>query len=220
MSDKHDIAQKLRKKAAAATAKAFWKKSVVRKLEEEVMWNDRLEEALAWDRVWELEDIAEEHALALQHATDAAETVRATGDDLLARGCELSQEMRDEEWAVQEDEARAAQNARASIKMVEDARKVASECEREVKRCARLLEVAEAAYDAADRVAARLEYNADCAVATWLAVLDAQGVTPLPVMTSVGVVEWGGVSSCDDDDDQEVRTHKPEFIVSFCFCVG
>ena len=162
MFNKHEIAKQRRKDAVAATVKALWKNSLVRKLKDN-LWDEKLAAALAWDRVVELEEVTQGDALALQHASDAAETVSATGDDLFARGCELSHDLQDKEWDLQEKKARAAEKARASSKLAQDARKVAEECDGEVKTCAKLLKVAQAAYVVADRVATRLNDEAAAA---------------------------------------------------------
>ena len=211
-----DVHKQLIRAAAAANRKAYRRFKTLDRLLS-TLADEAFSELKAKTRVSVLETAAEESDIALQQALYDAKMVLAGNADVVARGGTVSYEMEDAELEAQQRTARAARNVRASHKMVQDARRVVEECHEQVEISSKIARKCEAAYLATQRVATHLKDKADRVGETLRAVPEGWGVAPLPVATRVGVVEEGGVSSCDHE---QVHPYTRVSIVSLGFCAG
>ena len=210
-----DVHKQLIRAAATADRKVYRRFKTLDRLLS-TLANEAFSELKAKTRVSVLETAAEESDIALQQALYDVKMVLAENADVVARGGTVSYEMEDAELEAHQRTAQAARGARASRKMVQDALRVVKECHEQVEISSKIARKCEAAYLAAQRVATHLRDNADRVGETLRAVPEGRGVAPLRVATLVGMVEGGGVSSCDGE---QVHTYTPVCIVSFCFCV-
>lgn len=211
-----DVHKQLERAAAAADRKVYRRFKTLDGLLS-TLADEAFSEVKAKTRVSVLETAAEESDIALQQALYDAKMVLAGNADVVARGGTVSYDMEDAELETHQRTARAARDARASLKMVQDARRVVEECHEQVEISSRIARKCEVAYLAAQRVATHLKDKADRVGETLRAVPEGRGVAPLPVATRVGVVEGGRVSSCDNE---QVHTYTRVCIVLVCFCVG
>lgn len=191
--DKGQVDDKMERRARVFAAKLRKRAATVRRLTH-LLRGEQVEADTAWERVFVAQEKADESHAAFQRARDATKALFAAGDDLLARGDELTMEMEMKEWDSQEMEAQAQEKAKASSELAKEARRVAKQHDGEVAHTESILQKVEAHYASAQRVAALYEQK--------------------PSRNGDRVAE--GVSSCGDD---QVHTNAC-VLFRFLFCVG
>lgn len=190
--NKGQVDDEMERRARVTAAKVQKRAANVLKLKD-LLRGEQVEADTAWERAFVAEVNADESHATFQRARDATKALFAAGDDLLARGCELTMQMEIREWDSQQMEAKAQKNANASSELAKEARRVAKQHDGEVAHTESILQKVEAHYASAQRVAAQYEQK--------------------PSRNGDRVAE--GVSSCGDD---QVHTNACVFVSIFVLC--